>query len=169
MFGSIPYLWPKCQCGNLESLPPITPMRKIVWSLQDAFGCANSSRNSENLKGYCLKQTGDVQTHVSQPGGFRVFHRINYLLGTCLGLRYSEGNCVWVWQHDIHLSQVWAHPSALISAASASHRLEQNLKYTLGAIADGFLPITKIKLIISTVPRHFFHSRMVIFSRPKYS
>lgn len=36
-------------------------------------------------------------------------------------------------------------------------------------LADGFLPISEMKQIISAVPEHFFHSGMVIPSRPEYS
>lgn len=40
---------------------------------------------------------------------------------------------------------------------------------TLGAVADGFLPGSKIKQIISTILRHSFNSETVMFSRPKYN
>lgn len=40
---------------------------------------------------------------------------------------------------------------------------------TLGAIADGFPPRSKIKQIISTILRLSFNSEIVVFSRPKYS
>lgn len=61
----------------------------------------------------------------------------------------------------------WA-VSICISHISQS-QLEQNLKYVLEVIADGFLPVSKMKQIISTVPGHFFHSRMVILSMSEYS
>lgn len=36
-------------------------------------------------------------------------------------------------------------------------------------LVDGFLPVSKMKQIISAVPEHFFHSGMVMLSRPEYS
>lgn len=154
--------------------PPVTPVWKTVWSLQDAFGCAKQFLHLLNLERLLPKENWSFveiigSAHISQPAGFRVLQRINYLLGLCLGLGYSEWNCMWVWPNDFHLSQVWAGPLVSVSATLVSHRQEQNLKRTLGAMADGFLPMCKIKEIISTVPRHFFHFGMVILSRPKYS